>query len=133
MPVDWDYVKNNPRVFAAFERVTGTTADSYPATSQLVWDQAHRFKSKTIVIINTHGTNTLTFRIPVKPNANHDTEVLYPLDAAVPPAEEKDIAAGKYALIYIQEDFEQISADLKSKVSETPATFEIYVQASRGL
>lgn len=100
--------------------ITGTSADTYPGTAQAEWAFAQFLDIKTIVIENTHGSNSLTYKILYRVNST-GTMVDYPgeIDIAV--------AFGKAAIVNIGEQANKLDIYIKNTSGGNNATFKISV------
>ena len=104
------------------QRITGTTANAYPATAQYENDRIGTMNGKSVMIQNTGSSNSLDFKIEILHNKN-STVVAYPLDGGG--ATELTVVKDEYALINIPEVFYKVSISAKSTITDNTTTFEI--------
>jgi len=95
------------------DSVTGETTDSY--TDALDWN-CEGFGDKTIVLKNTHGSNSLHYKLLVR--AHYDGQ-----DAEE--IAETTLAAGDVARISRADIFSRMKLQVKSAVSDAHATYQV--------
>jgi hypothetical protein len=105
-------------VTRTYQAITGTSANAYPSDPQYQNTRIGTFKSKSITIQNTDASNSITFKVKVKPRIDSDY-------TDYPGAAETALAAGVDGVIAVPEIFYEIAVEVKSTVSDSHGTFEI--------
>jgi hypothetical protein len=105
---------------------TGTSTDAYPSPCQGEWTKAYQFNKKVIWVANTGGSNAITVKILVYPDADGDSWIL-PVNGNT----ENSITAGNGLIANIPESVEKIDVCIKSTSAGNHSTFTTQPSASK--
>ena len=116
-----DELKNlQVAVGTASYKLTGTTTDSY--ADALVWSTAYYFLHKTIIIKNTHASNSLDYRVYVRAKS----------DGADYLETSGTLAAGDVVKIVLNNWYNVVKVQVKSTTAGAAATYRIDYGGMRG-